>query len=55
LEKPTIHRPDGAPTAVRRGGNLATPATHHGLVTFVLTPEAEEWRKTRALLEASPH
>jgi hypothetical protein len=27
---------------------------HHGLVTFVLTPEAEEWRKTRALLEASP-
>jgi hypothetical protein len=27
---------------------------HHGLVTFVLTPEAEEWRKTRALVEASP-
>lgn len=27
---------------------------HHGLVTFVLTPEAEEWRKTRALLEAAP-
>jgi hypothetical protein len=27
---------------------------HHGLVTFVLTPEAEEWRKTRALLEAQP-
>ena len=26
---------------------------HHGLVTFVLTPEAEEWRKTRALIEAS--
>jgi multidrug efflux pump subunit AcrA (membrane-fusion protein) len=25
----------------------------HGLVTFVLTPEAEEWRKTRALLEAN--
>jgi multidrug efflux pump subunit AcrA (membrane-fusion protein) len=25
---------------------------HHGLVTFVLTPEAEEWRKTRAMLEA---
>jgi hypothetical protein len=26
---------------------------HHGLVTFVLTPEAEEWRKTRAALEAA--
>jgi hypothetical protein len=26
---------------------------HHGLVSFVLTPEAEEWRKTRALLEAN--
>lgn len=25
---------------------------HHGLVTFVITPEAEQWRKTRALLEA---
>lgn len=25
---------------------------HHGLVTFVLTPEAEEWRKTRSMLEA---
>lgn len=28
---------------------------HHGLVTFVLTPEAEEWRKTRAMLDASVH
>jgi hypothetical protein len=27
---------------------------HHALVTFVLTPEAEEWRKTRAMLEATP-
>lgn len=27
---------------------------HHGLVTFVLTPEAEEWRKTRSMLEAGP-
>lgn len=27
---------------------------HHGLVSFVLTPEAEEWRKTRSMLgEAS--
>ena len=26
---------------------------HHGLVTFVLTPEAEEWRKTRAMVEAT--
>jgi hypothetical protein len=26
---------------------------HHALVTFVLTPEAEEWRKTQALLEAA--
>ena len=26
---------------------------HHALVTFVLTPEAEEWRKTQALLEAT--
>jgi hypothetical protein len=25
---------------------------HHGLVTFVLTPEAEDWRKTRSMLEA---
>ena len=25
---------------------------HHGLVSFVLTPEAEEWRKTRALIDA---
>jgi Domain of unknown function (DUF4041)/T5orf172 domain len=25
---------------------------HHGLVTFVLTPEAEEWRKTRSMLDA---
>lgn len=25
---------------------------HHGLVTFVLTPEAEEWRKTRSMLES---
>lgn len=25
---------------------------HHGLVTFVLTPEAEEWRKTRSVLDA---
>jgi hypothetical protein len=24
---------------------------HHGLVTFVLSSEAEEWRKTRAMLE----
>lgn len=24
---------------------------HHGLVTFVLTPEAEQWRKTRAMIE----
>jgi Domain of unknown function (DUF4041)/T5orf172 domain/Protein of unknown function (DUF2510) len=28
---------------------------HHGLVTFVLTSEAEEWRKTRSLLEAQPN
>jgi hypothetical protein len=27
---------------------------HHGLVTFVLAPEAEEWRKTRAMLETAP-
>ena len=26
----------------------------HGLVSFVLTPEAEEWRKTRSLLETPP-
>jgi hypothetical protein len=25
---------------------------HHGLVTFVLTPEAEEWRRTHAMLTA---
>jgi hypothetical protein len=25
---------------------------HHGLITFVLTPEAEEWRKTRSMLDA---
>jgi Domain of unknown function (DUF4041)/Meiotically up-regulated gene 113/Protein of unknown function (DUF2510) len=27
---------------------------HHGLVSFVLTPEAEEWRKTRSIIEAPP-
>ena len=27
---------------------------HHALVTFVLTPEAEEWRKTQAMLDATP-
>ena len=26
---------------------------HHGLVSFVLTPAAEEWRKTRAMLEGT--
>lgn len=27
-------------------------AKHHGLVSLVLEPEAEEWRKTRAMLES---
>ena len=27
---------------------------YFGLVTFVLTPEAEQWRKTQAMLAAHP-